>query len=161
MVKKKPTKQDQTQDLQPRLEELDDKYKRALADYQNLIKQTQKERQEYLKYANTQLISQILPLLDHLQSAQSHLQDQGLDMIIKQFQQLLTDEGIEEINPEIGSQFNEAEHECIEVLEGSADQQNQIATVTQIGYKYTDGYVIRHAKVKVYKATEEPKNIET
>jgi len=153
--KKKPsTKPDPSKELQTQLADLDAKYKRALADYQNLTKQHQKERQEYLKYANSSLITQFLPLLDNLKMAYQHLPDPGLEMIIKQFQQILTDEGIQEINPQPGESFFEGEQECIETLEGSAEQQNQIAEVSQTGYKYTSGYVIRHAKVKVYKNTE-------
>lgn len=148
--KKSSIKQYQTQ-----MEELEGKYRRALADYQNLLKQTAKEREEYLKFANTQLLAQFLPLLDHLRAAHQHLQDQGLEMIIKHFQQILTNEGITEIRPQPGEQFNPHDHEALDIVPGSPEQQDQVAEVTQIGYKYPDGQVLRHAKVKVFKSLEQ------
>lgn len=160
--KKKTSKPGKTQDLEDQLTELDSKYRRALADYQNLTKQHQKERAEYLQYSNSQLIAQLLPLLDNLQQAQKHLNDQGLAMIISQFHQILTNEGIEEINPSEGDQFDAHLHEALDTVETENEAKSgQIAETFLVGYKYKDAHVLRHAKVKVYSLTEEQKNRET
>ncbi len=51
---------------------LEEKYKRALADYQNLVKQTAKEKMEFAKYANELLLTEMLPVYDHLKIALRH-----------------------------------------------------------------------------------------
>lgn len=52
--------------------EWEDKYKRALADYQNLLKQTAKEKMEFAVYANERMLKEILPVYDHLKMAMEH-----------------------------------------------------------------------------------------
>jgi molecular chaperone GrpE len=146
MPKKKPT-------LKQKLDEIEQKYQRSLADYQNLVKQTTKEKQEFAKYSTDALISQLLPLIDNLEQAASHLDDDGLDMIVSQFHQLLTSEGIEPINPQPGDAFDHTLHECLETVEDSSQKQNTLAQIDLKGYKYSHGRVIRPAKVTVYKST--------
>lgn len=155
MPKTKKPSTKQTEDLQKRITELENNYKRALADYQNLIKQSQKERHEYIKFATCDLITQILPLLDNLQLAYKHTQDPGIEMIIKQFKQIIADEHVHEINPTHGTLFDENLHEAIDTVDGDEQQENQIAETAQIGYQYKDGPVLRHAKVKVYQTSDE------
>ena len=139
-------------DQNSQVEELETLYKRALADYQNLVKQTAKERQEYIKYANSTLIASLLPLLDNLEMAHRHLQDPGLDMIVKQFKQTLIDEGLIPIHPAPGDQFDEQYHEAIDTFEIETQDQvaGTIAEVSLTGYRWHEGTVIRHAKVKVF-----------
>jgi len=145
----------QLQDLQSQRADLEAQYARALADYQNLLKQTQKDRADYLQYSNAQLITQLLPILDNLQMAYKHLQDPGLEMIVKQFQQILTDEGIEEIQPNEGDQFDAHLHEALDTVDTDDESKvGLIAETTLVGYKYKEGQVLRHAKVKVYKYPE-------
>ena len=141
---------DRVKQLEGHLAEMEDKYKRALADYQNLMKQTQKERQEYIRFANQALINQLLPLLDNLELAAKHVDDPGLAMVVKQFHAALADTGTEIIMPEVGDRFDHDAHECVETIEGNEHQQDTIAQVSQVGYKWVDGGVIRHAKVVVY-----------
>lgn len=136
---------------QNQIQEIESKYHRALADYQNLLRQTQKERSEYLKYANAALITQLLPLLDNLQMAHKHLNDPGLEMIVKQFKQILADENIIEIDPSIEEKFDEHQHEAIDTVETEdQDQVGLIAETSLAGYRYKEGQILRHAKVKVY-----------
>ncbi|MCG2697720.1 nucleotide exchange factor GrpE, partial [Candidatus Parcubacteria bacterium] len=83
--------------LQKRYDELEHKYKRALADYQNLLKQTAKEKQEFVRYANEQLIHEILPVYDNLRLALKHAKDtpdgarirDGVKYVLKQFKDVL------------------------------------------------------------------------
>ena len=156
LKKSKPTStpklETPTSDLQTQLDELAAKYQRALADYQNLIKQTTKEKHEFAQYATEGLVSQLLPLIDHLEQAAGHLKDQGLSLIVNQFHQLLASEGIELINPQPGDLFDQILHECLEIVSNPDQTENTLAEIVFKGYKYRQGRVLRPAKVKVYKS---------
>jgi molecular chaperone GrpE len=122
---------------------------RALADYDNLSKRVDRERYDLGKIASVGVIVKLLPVLDNLESAQAHLQDQGLAISIVEFKKVLSEEGLTEINPKVGEKFNEEEMEAIEVVAGESD--NSISEVVLVGWKYEDGTIVRHAKVKVTK----------
>lgn len=129
----------------------EDKYKRALADYQNLIRQQAKEREGFIKYANQNIISDLLPILDHLNSAYLHIKDKGVEMVIGEINQLLNNYSVEIIKPKIGDKFDHTLHECVETIENDVEESETIAIVQNFGYKWFDGNVIRHAQVKVFK----------
>lgn len=122
---------------------------RALADYDNLSKRIDREKEDLGKIASVGVITKFLPVLDNLERAQTHLQDSGLAMAIGEFINVLRDEGLHVINPCVGDQFDEKEMEAIEVLPGERD--NTILEVVLPGWKFIDGTVVRHAKVKVSK----------
>ncbi len=120
---------------------------RALADYDNLSKRIERERQDLSKIASVGLVVRLLPVLDNLESAQVHLKDQGLAITVGEFKKVLDEEGLTEIKPKVGDEFNEEIMEAIEVVKGVSD--NKIAETVLTGWKFTDGMVVRHAKVKV------------
>ena len=122
---------------------------RALADYDNLSKRVDRERQDLGKIASVGIVIRLLPVLDGLESAQVHLKDQGLAILIVEFKKILSEEGLNEIRPAVGEKFNEQEMEAIEVVPGTSD--NTVAETVLAGWKYEDGTVVRHAKVKVSK----------
>lgn len=126
--------------------ELKEKYLRALADYQNLEKQTQSWREDFVKFANESLILDLLEILDDLEKAQEHLKDGGLKIIIDKLQAILKNNGLEEINLE-NAVFDPNLCEAVETLPGEED--NKIAEVISKGYKL-NGKVIRVSKVKVW-----------
>ncbi len=128
---------------------LRDQLARALADYDNLRKRVEREKEGFEKLASLRLTLKLLPVLDALKQAQNHLKDQGVAITIGQFEDALKQEGIEEIKVKVGGEFNPELHEVIEVVAGSSD--NIIAEVSLPGWKFIDGPVIRHAKVKVTK----------
>jgi molecular chaperone GrpE len=121
---------------------------RALADYDNLSKRVERERQDLNKIASVGLIIRLLPILDSLESAQVHLKDQGLAITIGEFKKVLSEEGLTEIKPEVGREFNEEAMEAIEAIEGK--DKGKVAEVVLVGWKFEDGTVVRHAKVRVY-----------
>jgi len=125
---------------------------RALADYDNLSKRVDKERQDLGKIASVGIIVRLIPVLDNLESAQTHLQDQGLAISIVEFKKVLSEEGLTEIVPKVGEAFDPETMEAIEVVTGASD--NSIAEVVLVGWKFNDGTVVRHAKVKVIKRQE-------
>ena len=122
---------------------------RALADYDNLSKRVDRERQDLGKIASVGIIVRLITVLDNLESAQTHLQDQGLAISIIEFKKVLSEEGLTEIGPKIGEPFDPEIMEAIEVVNGASD--NSIAEVVLVGWKFEDGTVVRHAKVKVVK----------
>src|SRR4051812_48473375 len=88
-------------------EEVDweDKYKRALADYQNLEKRSHEQRREWIMSSNKELLLRILPVLDTLILAQKHSEDQNLKVSVQQFLDVLKAEGIIKIEA-LGQEFD-------------------------------------------------------
>ncbi|MDO8593182.1 MAG: nucleotide exchange factor GrpE [bacterium] len=143
--------------------DLENKYKRALADYQNLLKQTAKEKMEFAAYANEQMLKEILPVYDHLKMALEHHNGEstddlpgrqagwlaGVQHVVKQFKDVLNKIGVEEINA--GQEFD---HNTMEAIgsEECDDEKLDCAVVKQVkaGYKL-NGKIIEPAKVIVYK----------
>lgn len=121
---------------------------RALADYDNLRKRVEREKEDWEKLASLKLILRLLPVLDNLRAAQNHLKDAGLVITIGELENLLRDERIVEIKPNKGDSFDHNLHEVIEVVE-NCQEENKIEDVVLSGWKFKEGVVIRHAKVKV------------
>ncbi len=135
------------QELEDKTTDLNNKYLRSLADYQNLEKQTQSWKEEFVKFANQDLIAQLLEILDNLEKAQEHIQDTGLQLIIDKLKIILKNKGLEEIKAE-GEEFDPNLFEALEVIPGEED--NKVLGIIQKGYRL-NGRVIRPAKVKVSK----------
>lgn len=124
---------------------------RALADYDNLVKRFEREKEEVIKHSNKILLEDLLPVFDNLNRAQEHLGDQGLKMALDQFLQILNNYGVQEIPAASGDKFDSQMHEVVEsVADGSAMQNGTITEVLARGWKWQDGQVLRPAKVKVY-----------
>lgn len=147
-MSKNTTSSTKLADLQLQIKTLDQNWKRALADYRNLSKRIETDKREFVRLASLSLLSKLLPTLDVLKLAALHSTDAGVKMAVKQFQQALESEGLLEISPLPGDTFDPSVHECIETLSGGTD--NTIAQTSTTGYKIDD-YVIRPAKVKVFK----------
>jgi len=127
-----------------KIKDLEEKWKRALADYRNLEKRVEKEAEELVKFANARLIDKLLPVLDGLEKATGHLKDQGLKLILNQFKTILKSEGLEEIKAQ-GETFNPETMDAVEVVKGTKDK---VIEVVLRGYKLNNK-VLRPAKVKV------------
>lgn len=97
--------------------ELEDKYKRVLADYQNLVRRVSQERQEWARLSNRELVLKILPILDTLMLAEKHTKDQNFVLTVQQFLQVLRDEGFERIKA-VGEKFDPLLMEVVETKEG-------------------------------------------
>ena len=127
----------------------ENKYLRALADYQNLIKQQAKDRLEFVKYALGDFLHSILPVFDHLKMSMAGLSAedlknpwaQGVSHVLKQFKDVLNTHGVEEIKT-VGEKFD---HEIMEAVDGQGEKVKQ---EVMPGYKL-NGKVIRPAKVIV------------
>ncbi len=127
-----------------KIEELTNNWKRALADYQNLQKRYEKEKIEFAQYANGTLVLKLLSTLDYLEKVQGYLKDDGLDLAVKEFKNVLTDEGLKEVEAQ-GKKFNPEEMEAVEKVDG---EEEEVIEVLIKGYRLKDK-LIRPAKVKV------------
>lgn len=143
---KKKTDNIKNEELQQRIEELEDKYKRALADYQNLEKRAVGERREWIKTANKDLLLRLLPGLDALMLAARHVSDQGLKLSIEKFLEILKNEGVEKIET-AEKMFDPISMECIEIVEG---EEGKVIEELRFGYRLYDN-ILRPAQVRVGK----------
>lgn len=157
----KKTKTDKKQTADQNIEELNsmkNQLARAMADYANLQKRTDEERSTMFKLASISFMTKILPIIDNLKQAQNHVKDSGIAMIIGQLETLAKDEGFEEIKINVGDEFNEQTMEVVEVIETLEQKDDNIASlagkvseVVVTGWKYNDGTIVRHSRVKVFK----------
>jgi molecular chaperone GrpE len=137
--------------LKAKLKQAQEKEKRALADYQNLLRRTQEQRARLIKMAGKNLIASLLPALDNLQRAAQQIDDDGLNLVNDQLWQALKAAGLEKIQAK-GQEFNVNTMEAVDNRdkEGKQKDQDQQALVVQEvvkpGYKLK-GEVIQHAKV--------------
>ncbi len=137
-------------DAKKQIEELTNNWKRALADYQNLEKNFNQQKQNLGLYLKQDILLKFSPILENLEKAESHLKDQGLELAIKQFKDLLKSEGIEELDV-LNKNFDPNTSECIETEKG--DKDNIVTKVLTKGYKLF-GEVILPSKVIVSKKEE-------
>jgi len=151
MKKTKNLKFDQTKQLEEQLHACQERERRVLADYQNLVRRQQEEKQVWMKLATGELVADLLTPLSHLSLAAGQLKDAGLDMVISQLWQVLTSHGLVEINP-LGQEFDVAEMEAVEDKEtGMRNEEKagqKVVKVVSKGYKL-NGKVLQHAKVIV------------
>ena len=125
--------------------DLEHQLKRALADYQNLERRIDEERRLLAHLSSALVIEKLLPVLDNLENAQKHLKDEGLEMVIKQFRDVLESEGVCEITAE-GNPFDPNFHEAVEIL--GSDKDDIVLKVLRKGYIINDK-VLRPAQVAV------------
>jgi len=128
-------------------EEYKIKYLRALADYQNLEKRVNFEKQELMKTANKNILLKILPIVDDLEKAEIFIKDNGLKLIKDNFLKFLKSEGVEEIEI-LGKEYDPYLAEAVEIVEGEKD--NIVTEIIRKGYRLSDK-ILRAAQVKVSK----------
>lgn len=163
-MKKQPNNEDvkQKEDLadpvlSEKMKEIEmwkNKYIRALADYQNMEKRVQEEQNQVRMFACLSVIEKLLPVVDLLEKAQTHLKDQGLELALKELAVFFRNVGIEKIHV-LGKPFDPYSMDCIEIIEGG--QENTVVSVLSDGYRMHTK-VIRPAKVKVGKKLENRKS---
>jgi len=132
--------------LQEKISEMEGNWKRDLADYKNLVDRTNKEKKQFIEFANEVLVLKLLAVYDSLEMLGKYNQDQGLLLTIKQFEQVLKEEGLKEIEA-LGKDFNTNEMEGIEMVEGEKDKVVEVLTK---GF-YLKEKILRPARVKVGK----------
>lgn len=130
-------------DLEKKCQEYLAGWQRAQADYVNLQKTTEREKSEWVKFANQGILTELLPIYDHLKLAIKHVPEEqkkegwvvGMENIKNQFGKFLTDNGVEEIKT-VGEKFNPEEHEAVMAENAeSDDHQGVIKEELRGGYK--------------------------
>ena len=131
-----------------------DSWQRAQADFSNLRRRDEEAKVEFLKFANSDLLNQFIPVLDSFELSLAHPSTSsgqagnGLEVIYKQFLQILKQNGLEESNP-LGETFDPRSHEAVGTVETEKESEDhKILEVIQKGYILT-GKIIRPAKVKI------------
>lgn len=127
-----------------KLARAEEKHLRLIADYQNQERRHKEMSSSLIKMASASLIEKLLLNLDALYLAQSHLNDNGLKMVIDQFVNTFSQEGLSEIASD-HKDFDPLLMDCIEIVPGKKDM--VIETVSK-GY-FLFNKVLRPAKVKV------------
>jgi molecular chaperone GrpE len=147
-----PEKTDGDQDkekeeLLQKIEEFEVKYKRALADYQNLEKRVAEQRIDLIRGANKDLLLRLLPVLDTLILAEQHAADKNIEVSINHFIDILKSEGVARIKT-IGEKFDPMLMEAITVAEG---EDGKVVNEVRAGFLLHDK-LLRAAQVIVGKA---------
>ncbi|MDO4607838.1 MAG: nucleotide exchange factor GrpE [Clostridia bacterium] len=150
--KKKSKKDSEIEALKAELDAKADLLARTAAEFDNFKKRTERERVSVAEFAKAGLIKQLLPILDNIDRAAAADKSsddyiKGIELIVKQFETLATNLGIEEL-AQTGDQFDPNFHEAVMHIEDESLGENVIADVLQKGYKIGDT-VIRAAMVKV------------
>ena len=141
------------QELENNLKDANDKFLRTLAEYDNYRKRSVREKEQAYADSKASVLSEILPVLDNFERAAGNrdasLEDyqKGIDMIFKQFQEILTKLGVESFG-EKGDAFDPNLHAAVMHTEEEGEPENTISEVFSKGYKLGDK-ILRPAVVKV------------
>jgi molecular chaperone GrpE len=134
------------------IEEKDDRLKRLMAEFDNFKKRSQKERDVLYNSLVSEIFQSLLPVIDNLEKAVSAKTEdagykQGVEMVLKQFQDVLNANGIKEIES-VGKTFNPELHEAIGTVTDESLGEKEIKEEYRKGYIIGDK-VIRHSLVVV------------
>ncbi len=152
----------ETEDVETKAAEYLDGWKRCQADFENYKKRQADSQKDLLRYSTQNVIMQILPVVDNFHASTDHIPEAqkndpwvvGIMHIQKQLEQVLSDNGVEEIDVKVGDNFDPGMHEAVEDMECKSCKskdykfQNKIKRVAVKGYKMGDR-VIRAARVIV------------
>ncbi len=141
------------QDPKQIIKDLEEKYLRVYADFENTKKRLERDKNQALEYANERIIKDLLPVLDALESAKDAAKEhqaifEGISLTKENLLKILAKYGVEEILP--SGEFDPNLHECIMQVANPDVQDGHIAQVLQKGYKYKER-TLRPAMVAIAK----------
>ena len=151
-VEKKEEKDCIIDPKQQELDELNDRYKRVMAEFENYKKRSSKERETLYNSILGDIVEVFLPIVDNLENAlKVETQDaeykKGIELVLKQIQTLLKSKGVEEI-PAVGETFDPALHEAVSSVQDPEKNTQEIVQEYRKGYRI-GSRVIRHSMVVV------------
>ena len=143
---------DELQTKQIELDELNDRYKRIFAEFENYKKRTQKEKENLYNSILGDIIMTVLPVIDNLEIAvNAECKDenykQGVELVQKQFKEFLAKNKVQEI-PALGETFDPSQHEAVSSIQDDSKGVQEIVQEYRKGYKIGEK-VIRHSMVVV------------
>ncbi|MDR1572035.1 MAG: nucleotide exchange factor GrpE [Clostridiales Family XIII bacterium] len=137
-------------------EDLNAKYLRLAADFQNYRRRVEKEKSDIYAYANEKIVSGLLDVADSFERALEHDSDppdegflKGMELIFRQLTDVLTKNGAEEIDC-LGAEFDPSLHHAVMMEECAGCESGRVSEVLKKGYRLNDR-LIRPAMVKVAK----------
>jgi molecular chaperone GrpE len=142
--------------LEEKLAEMQDKYIRLSAEFDNYRKRTLREKMEISRYAGEDLLLKIIPIMDDFDRALMHMENSsdesamkaGIDLIYSKFSEFLKQNGIKEI-PSLSMEFNVDLHEAVAKVPVDDDSlKGKVVDVVLKGY-YLQDKVLRFSKVVV------------
>lgn len=144
--KKKKDKKDQ------QIEELTDRLKRSMAEFDNFRKRTEKEKSGMYIVGAKEIIENMLPVVDNFERGLAQAPEgdafaEGMQMIYKQLMTTLEGLGVEVIEA-VGKEFDPDFHNAVMHVEDEEAGENIVVEEFQKGYLYKD-HVVRHSMVKV------------
>ena len=146
----------QLAEAEAKIAELQDRYLRQAAEFDNYRKRTMKEKADLIKSAAEKVIVAELPIVDDMDRALDNMEKgmdadaciEGFKLIAQKFKNTLTQQGLEKIDTD-GQDFDTDFHEAIALIPAPTEElKGKILDCVQAGYKLGDK-VIRHAKVAV------------
>lgn len=141
------------QKLQKELDEKNEQFLRLCAEYDNFRKRSQKEKQDIYTSSQTEIVKELLPVLDNFDRAAENKEcsfedyKKGIDLIFTQLGEILKKLGIEAYGAR-GDEFDPNIHNAVMTVEDPELGENQVASVFSKGYKLGDR-IIREAVVQV------------
>ncbi len=154
--KKEETVEDKLAAAEAKVAELQDKYLRQVAEFDNYRKRTLKEKAELILNGGEKTITAILPILDDMERALKNMDKaedvpavkEGVELIFQKFNKILNEQGVKKIDTEMAD-FNTDLHEAIaQIPAASEDQKGKVLDCVKTGYTMNEK-VIRHAQVAV------------
>lgn len=144
------------EELEEKLKEQTDKYMRLYAEFDNFQKRSQREKDARYADAIIDAVAALLPIGDNLERAlQTEVESEdaaklkeGVEMVMKQFEESLTKLGVKPIAAQ-GEQFDPNLHNAVMHIEDEAIDDNTVVEEFMKGYIYNDSRVVRHSMVKV------------
>lgn len=153
---KKKAKTDKKQEaLKQKVEELEDRVKRQMAEFDNFRKRTDKEKTAMYEIGAKSVIEKILPIVDNFERGLASISEEekgngfadGMQMIYKQLMTELENLGVKPIEA-VGQEFNPDYHNAVMQVESEEYDTGIVAQELQKGYMYRDS-VVRHSMVAV------------
>ena len=140
------------QKLKQELDDITDRYKRILAEFENHKKRSQKERDNLYNSILGDVVGAFLPVVDNLENAlKAETKDseykKGIELVLKQFKDILKSKGVEEIAG-VGETFDPSQHEAVSSIQDPEKGVQEIVQEYRKGYKI-GSKVIRHSMVVV------------
>ena len=153
-AQKEGTQQEEGQE-DAQIEELTDRLKRNMAEFDNFRKRTEKEKSAMFEIGAKDIIERILPVIDNFERGLSSMPEdakgssfaEGMEMIYKQLLKNLEEAGVKPIEA-IGQQFDPNFHNAVMHVEDEEQGENVVVQEFQKGYLYRDS-VVRHSMVQV------------
>ena len=146
---------DEKAELEKKANDYLDRYQRTLAEFDNFRKRTMKEKASMYDDGVRDSVLKLIPVVDNFERAVSAVSEEekesglykGIEMVLKQFTEILTSLGVQEIEAE-GKAFDPNLHNAVMHIEDENFGENIVAEEFQKGYTYRDS-VVRHSMVKV------------